>query len=131
MQKERRRERRHGDVRHRIGGVLPRTPVWEALKALPEAAEPSAQALHQGVDRTAYRFRNPRSPGPAVLSRRGNSDSLPAQSAGHRLSARSLHLLDQLLQRPLVRIENRWGGIDPHDRQGDRWQSDSVGNCSL
>src|SRR5215471_17441851 len=46
---EKDRERRHRDVRHRIGGILPPTAVWEALEALAKTAQQGAQALHLHV----------------------------------------------------------------------------------
>jgi len=47
---EKDRERRHRDVRHRIGGILPPTAVREALEALAKTAEQGAQALHPDVE---------------------------------------------------------------------------------
>ena len=105
------RECRHGDVRHRIGGVLPPTPVWEALEALAEAAEKGTQALHLDVESYFVAVSEfPAAPTRRIFSKCGNSDSLLAQSA----MAFSLGALtsgspgvDQLLQMRLVRIENR------------------------
>ena len=106
------RECHHGDVRHRIGGVLPPTPVWEALEALAEAAEQGTQALHLDVESYFVAVSEfPAAPTRRIFSKCGNSDSLLAQSA----MAFSLGALtsgspgvDQLLQMRLVRIENRW-----------------------
>jgi len=71
------RKRRHGDVRHRIGGILPPTAVWEALAALAKTAEQGAQALHLDVESywvAVSQCPQPRcrgfSPNVAILTRR-------------------------------------------------------------
>src|SRR5215831_16622427 len=56
------RKRSHRDVRHRRGGILPPTAVWEALEALAKTAEQGAQALHLDVE--SYRAAVSQSPQP-------------------------------------------------------------------
>ena len=105
---EKDRERRHRDVGHRIGGILPPTAVWEALEALAKTAEQGAQALHLDVESYWVGVsQSPQPPMPRIFPQCGNFDAPLAPSALLCRQEPSPPASASHCKR-LVGIENRW-----------------------